>query len=129
MTTRALVRRGAGDRPLGAAQLGFCALTTPAPRRRRGVGRPPDETGVCKLVIWKTLYEKARRIALGAHLIGVDGRIQRDGEAVHLVAYKLFDLNAVLGGPQERGGDGATWPGLAVAATSARIDVMSPRRP
>ncbi|MBI1685188.1 error-prone DNA polymerase [Caulobacter hibisci] len=66
-----------------------------------------DETGVANLVIWRDLYEKQRRIALGAHLIGVDGRIQREGEVVHLVAYKLHDLSGVLGSLQDRAGDGA----------------------
>jgi error-prone DNA polymerase len=56
-----------------------------------------DETGASNLVIWKTLYEKQRRIALGAHLIGVDGRIQREGDVVHLVAYQLHDLSGVMG--------------------------------
>ena len=55
-----------------------------------------DETGASNLVIWKTLYEKQRRIALGAHLIGVEGRIQREGEVVHLVAHQLHDLGDVL---------------------------------
>jgi error-prone DNA polymerase len=64
-----------------------------------------DETGASNLVIWKTLYEKQRRIALGAHLIGVDGRIQREGEVVHLVAYKLHDLGELLATLQERGAD------------------------
>ncbi|CAN5329398.1 hypothetical protein BH10PSE4_BH10PSE4_48700 [soil metagenome] len=53
----------------------------------------------------ETLYEKQRRIALGAHLIGVDGRIQREGEVVHLVAYKLHDLGDLLATLQERGAD------------------------
>lgn len=64
-----------------------------------------DETGVSNLVIWKTLHEAQRRIALGAHLIGVDGRIQREGEVVHLVAYKLHDLTGVLSTLQDRGAD------------------------
>jgi error-prone DNA polymerase len=64
-----------------------------------------DETGAANLVIWKTLYEKQRRIALGAHLIGVDGRIQREGAVVHLVAYQLHDLSGVMGQLQDRGAD------------------------
>ncbi|MDG2528172.1 error-prone DNA polymerase [Caulobacter endophyticus] len=64
-----------------------------------------DETGVSNLVIWKTLYEKQRRVALGAHLLGVEGRIQREGDVVHLVAYKLHDLGAVLSSLQDRGVD------------------------
>uniref|UniRef100_B0T9E6 Error-prone DNA polymerase n=1 Tax=Caulobacter sp. (strain K31) TaxID=366602 RepID=B0T9E6_CAUSK len=66
-----------------------------------------DETGVANLVVWKTLYEKQRRIALGAHLLGVDGRIQREGEVVHLVAYKLHDLGHVMAGLEDRSGDPA----------------------
>ena len=65
-----------------------------------------DETGAANLVIWRTLYEKQRRIALSAHLIGVDGRIQREGDVVHLVAYKLHDLGPVLATLQDRGPDG-----------------------
>ncbi|CAN5365206.1 error-prone DNA polymerase [soil metagenome] len=64
-----------------------------------------DETGVSNLVIWKSLYEKQRRIALGAHLIGVDGRIQREGDVVHLVAYKLHDLSGLMATLQDRGAD------------------------
>ncbi|OJU11469.1 MAG: error-prone DNA polymerase [Caulobacterales bacterium 68-7] len=55
-----------------------------------------DETGVSNLVIWPKLYERQRRIILTASMLGVDGRIQREGEVVHLVAWKLFDLSAQL---------------------------------
>ncbi|WP_395443866.1 error-prone DNA polymerase [Caulobacter sp. UC70_42] len=65
-----------------------------------------DETGVSNLVIWKTLYEKQRRIAIGAHLIGVDGRIQREGDVVHLVAHQLHDLTPLMANLQDRGADG-----------------------
>ena len=64
-----------------------------------------DETGAANLVIWKTLYERQRRIALGAHLIGVDGRIQREGDVVHLVAYQLHDLSDLMAALQDRGAD------------------------
>jgi error-prone DNA polymerase len=74
-----------------------------------------DETGISNLVIWKTLYEKQRRIALGAHLIGVDGRIQREGEVVHLVAYQLHDLTPLMATLQDRGADAGD---LAWAARS-----------
>ncbi len=55
-----------------------------------------DETGIANLVIWPTLYEKQRRTILGASMLGVDGRIQREGEVVHLIAYKVFDLTPQL---------------------------------
>ena len=55
-----------------------------------------DETGVSNLVIWPKLYEANRRTILTASMLGVSGRIQREGEVVHLVAYKLFDLSEHL---------------------------------
>ena len=64
-------------------------------------GRRP----VANLVIWPTLYEKQRRVILGASLLGVDGRIQREGDVVHLVAYKVHDLGDVLQTLQTRSGD------------------------
>ena len=64
-----------------------------------------DEDAEANLVIWPTLYEKQRRIALGAHLLGVDGRIQREGAVVHLVAHQLHDLSWVLATLQDRGVD------------------------
>lgn len=61
-----------------------------------------DETGVANLVIWPSLYERQRRIILAAGMIAVQGRIQREGEVVHLVANHLTDLSADLAGVGER---------------------------
>ena len=55
-----------------------------------------DETGVANLVVWPQVFEKSRRIVMGASIIAVRGRIQREGEAVHLVAHRLVDLSAEL---------------------------------
>lgn len=44
-----------------------------------------DETGIANLVVWVKVFEKYRRIVLSAGMIGVYGRIQREGEVVHLV--------------------------------------------
>jgi error-prone DNA polymerase len=61
-----------------------------------------DETGVANLVIWPSLYERQRRIILAAGMIAVQGRIQREGEVVHLVANHLTDLSADLAGVGDR---------------------------
>ncbi|WP_369062246.1 error-prone DNA polymerase [Caulobacter sp. 73W] len=82
-----------------------------------------DETGVANLVIWPTLYEKQRRIILTASMLGVDGRIQREGEVVHLVAYQLFDLSEQLASVGERGG---AFPCPMAGAMSSR---EVPQRP
>ncbi len=55
-----------------------------------------DETAVANLVVWQKVFEAHRRIVLGAGMIGVRGRIQREGEVVHLVAHHLTDLSAEL---------------------------------
>ena len=45
-----------------------------------------DETGIANLVVWPQTFEKFRRIVMGASMLAVRGRIQREGEVVHLVA-------------------------------------------
>jgi error-prone DNA polymerase len=55
-----------------------------------------DETGIANLVIWPSLYEKQRRIVHSAGMMAVYGRIQREGEVVHLVAHRLTDLSGEL---------------------------------
>ncbi len=79
-----------------------------------------DETGVANLVVWPQLFEKQRRLVLSANMMGVEGRVQREGDVVHVVAYKLLDLAEDLRGvgkkegaltlPRGRG-DGATHGG------------------
>jgi error-prone DNA polymerase len=64
-----------------------------------------DESGVANLVIWPSLYERQRRIILTAAMIAVQGRIQREGEVVHLVAHQLTDLSADLASVGERHDD------------------------
>ncbi|MET3793985.1 error-prone DNA polymerase [Aquamicrobium terrae] len=55
-----------------------------------------DETAVANLVVWTKVFEKHRRIVLGSGMIGVKGRVQREGDVVHVVAHELFDLSAEL---------------------------------
>ena len=61
-----------------------------------------DETGVANLVIWPSLYEKQRRLILTASMMGVEGRVQREGEVVHVVVMRLHDLSGELAGLGER---------------------------
>jgi len=61
-----------------------------------------DETGTVNVVVWTNVAERQRRELLTAQLLGVEGRIERDGEVVHLVARRLRDhsrLLARLAGP------------------------------
>jgi error-prone DNA polymerase len=56
-----------------------------------------DETGCVNVVVWRDLIERQRRELLGARLLAVEGRIERDGEVVHLIARELSDRSALLG--------------------------------
>ena len=55
-----------------------------------------DETGIANLVVWPTTFEKQRRIVLSAGMLGVKGRVQREGEVIHVVVSHLTDLSNLL---------------------------------
>jgi error-prone DNA polymerase len=55
-----------------------------------------DETGVANLVVWPDLYDRQRRIVHSSHMMAVYGRVQREGDVVHLVAHRLTDLTGDL---------------------------------
>ncbi len=61
-----------------------------------------DETGIANLVVWKKVFEQHRRIILSAGMISVRGKIQREGEVVHLVARHIRDLSPDLASVGER---------------------------
>jgi error-prone DNA polymerase len=55
-----------------------------------------DETGHANLVVWKTLFEQQRRLILTAGMMGVRGKLQREGEVMHIIAHELLDLTDLL---------------------------------
>ncbi|MCV0415098.1 MAG: error-prone DNA polymerase [Brevundimonas sp.] len=63
-----------------------------------------DETEVANLVIWPSLYEQARQVVLGASLLVVDGKVQREGDVVHIVATRLHDGSDLLASLGRRDG-------------------------
>ncbi|WP_313195177.1 error-prone DNA polymerase [Shinella zoogloeoides] len=62
-----------------------------------------DETGIINAVIWPKVFERQRRLVLSASMLAINGKIQREGDVVHLVAQRLFDLSEDLGQLGERG--------------------------
>lgn len=61
-----------------------------------------DETGIANLVVWRKVFEQHRRIILSAGMISVRGKVQREGEVVHLVAHHIGDLSPDLASVGER---------------------------
>lgn len=47
-----------------------------------------DETGVANILMWQKIFEKYRRTVLGSGMIGIKGKVQKEGEVV--IAYRLY---------------------------------------
>ena len=57
-----------------------------------------DETGPANIVVWPSLFEKRRRVVLGASLMAIHGKVQREGDVVHLIARQFEDMSGDLAG-------------------------------
>ena len=55
-----------------------------------------DETGFANLILWPDRFEAQRRLVLTAGMIACHGRVQREGEVIHVVADWISDLSAML---------------------------------
>lgn len=56
-----------------------------------------DETGVANIIVWRKVFEGFRRVVLGARLVAVTGRVQREGIVIHVVAETIADMSHLLG--------------------------------
>lgn len=57
-----------------------------------------DETGYLNLIVWESLARRARSALLESRLMGVAGKVQREGRVLHVIASELYDLSEMLGG-------------------------------
>lgn len=55
-----------------------------------------DETGVGNLVVWPQVFETNRAVVMTTRLLACEGRVQREGDIIHVVAQKLIDLTPWL---------------------------------
>jgi error-prone DNA polymerase len=55
-----------------------------------------DETGYSNLVVFEKLFETYRKEILHARLLMVEGRLQREGQVVHVIVSKCFDFTKML---------------------------------
>jgi error-prone DNA polymerase len=56
-----------------------------------------DETGYVNLIVWPTVATRQRRCLLESRLLGTWGRVQRQGDVLHVVVGQLVDYSALLG--------------------------------
>ncbi|HVZ07313.1 MAG TPA: error-prone DNA polymerase [Rhodopila sp.] len=55
-----------------------------------------DETGIANLVVWSDVFDRQRRTILSAGMLSCRGRLQREGDVIHVVAEQLEDLTPLL---------------------------------
>jgi error-prone DNA polymerase len=125
--TAETLRQTADASPVSLAGL---VLVRQRPGTARGVifATLEDETGIANVIIWPKTFERFRRVVLSSRLLGVAGRVQRQGIVIHVVAGRLDDLSARLDALSEDGAMGAPLARAPLArAPLARADEV--RRP
>ncbi len=55
-----------------------------------------DETGIANLVVWTDTYERFRRTIRLSHSLLVEGKVEREGEVVHVHARRFRGLDEYL---------------------------------
>ena len=55
-----------------------------------------DETGVANLVIWESLFEKFRKEIIQSKLIMVEGKLQIEGEVIHVIVKRCYNYSKLL---------------------------------
>ncbi|TDG36512.1 DNA polymerase III subunit alpha [Pedobacter changchengzhani] len=55
-----------------------------------------DETGFSNLVVFEKIFDKYRKEILHSRLLMVEGKLQREGEVVHVIVQKCFDFTKLL---------------------------------
>ena len=55
-----------------------------------------DETGIANLIVWPSLFERQRRLILSAGMVACTGKVQREGEVIHVIAECFADLSPQL---------------------------------
>ena len=132
-----LAERGWGTTEiLGTARAGRRApvragARPPTPRTAKGVIfiTLEDEVGVANLIVWPPVFEAHRRVVLGAKLLGVVGRIQREGIVVHVVVEELVDLTCDLASPTDGTLDESGFAGAIANADEVRRTTRDHRAP
>jgi error-prone DNA polymerase len=62
-----------------------------------------DESGHANVIVWSSVFEKFRRILLTATMLACRGKLQKEGEVIHVVAEEIIDLSGLLRGVGDEG--------------------------
>ena len=55
-----------------------------------------DESGIANGILWPDRFEAQRRTVMSAAMIGMKGRVQREGEVIHVICDRIVDYGDLL---------------------------------
>jgi len=55
-----------------------------------------DETGIANGILWPDRFEAQRRAIMSASMIGMKGRVQKEGEVIHVICDRIIDHGDLL---------------------------------
>ncbi len=55
-----------------------------------------DETAHANLIVWPSVFDRYRRVLLSATMLACRGKLQKEGEVIHVIAEEIIDLSALL---------------------------------
>jgi len=55
-----------------------------------------DETGVAQGIIWPDRFERYRRVVMSASMVSLKGRLQKEGEVIHVIVDRITDCTPLL---------------------------------
>jgi error-prone DNA polymerase len=55
-----------------------------------------DESGIANIIVWPKVFERFRRVVMGARYVAATGRMQEEKGVIHVVAERLEDLTPLL---------------------------------
>jgi DNA polymerase III alpha subunit len=84
-----------------------------------------DETGVANIVVWPKVFEEFRRVVLTGRLLAVEGKLQREGLVIHVIAEKVVDLSHLLNGLS---GEDGQWERAVANADEVKRAVTGDQR-
>jgi len=87
-----------------------------------------DETGYSNLVVFEKLFETYRKEILHSRLLMVEGRLQREGQVVHVIVSKCFDFTKMLGKLLQREADDLPVLTLSRGDEKSALDVAQNKR-
>jgi error-prone DNA polymerase len=77
-----------------------------------------DETGFTNLVVFENLFEKFRKEIIQSRLLMVEGKLQIEGEVIHVIVKRCFDLTSMLRSMDRA--EGSDFPAVAFSRSDER---------